>query len=147
LRGRIAIANAKVAYQRYLALKQEPEIAALLIRGVRPQRPLWASTSTKDKRYSDVLYVEALIGPETVNTLPPETLDAFVYHGTASYSLEAEADFARHELEALGAQGIALTAVTKELEVEGVNIFRDSWDKLLAALADKCSAVTKDFAG
>jgi transaldolase len=147
LRGRIAIANSKMVYQRFLALKKEPEIAELLKRGVRPQRPLWASTSTKDKRYSDVLYVETLIGPETVNTLPPETLDAFLYHGTARHSVEVDADVARRELEELAKLGIDLTAVTKELETEGVNGFRDSWDKLLASLREKCSVVAKAFAG
>jgi transaldolase len=147
LRGRIAIANAKAAYQRFLALRKEPDIAALLQRGARPQRPLWASTSTKDKRYSDVLYVETLIGPDTVNTLPPETLDAFVYHGTARYTLEADAEVAARELEALARLGIDLSAITRELEVEGVDAFRDSWNNLLASLEQKCLAVTKAFAG
>jgi transaldolase len=147
LRGRIAIANAKVAYQRFLALRQTPEIDELVRRGARPQRPLWASTSTKDKRYSDVLYVETLIGPDTVNTLPPETLDAFLYHGTASYSLEADLDVALRDLEALARLGIDLPTITRELEIEGVNSFRDSWDKLLLSLKEKCMAVSKAFAG
>ena len=147
LRGRIAVANAKVAYQRFLALRQTPEIAELVRRGARVQRPLWASTSTKDKRYSDVLYVEALIGPDTVNTMPPETLDAFLYHGSASYSLGADADVARRDLEALSRLGIDLSAITRELELEGVDSFRDSWDKLLVSLKEKCVAVSKAFAG
>jgi transaldolase len=147
LRGRIAIANAKMAYQRFLALRQTPEIAALLRSGVRPQRPLWASTSTKDKRYSDVHYVETLIGRETVNTLPPETLDAFLYHGTARYSLSADFDVAQRDLESLAALGIDLAAITRELEIEGVGSFRDSWDKLLLSLQEKCVAVSKAFAG
>jgi transaldolase len=147
LRGRIAVANAKSAYQRFHALMKEPQIAEQLKRGARPQRPLWASTSTKDPRYSDVLYVESLIGPDTVDTLPPETLDAFLYHGQARYSLEADADLARRDLEALKAVGVDLEAITRELETEGVASFRESWSKLLSALKDKCFAVAKDFAG
>jgi transaldolase len=147
LRGRIAIANAQLAYQRFLALRQKPEIAELFRRGARPQRPLWASTSTKDKRYSDVLYVETLIGQDTVNTMPPETLDAFLYHGTASYSLQADVDVALRDLDALARLGIDLPAITRELETEGVNSFRDSWDQLLLSLKEKCVAVSKAFAG
>jgi transaldolase len=147
LRGRIAVGNAKVAYQRFQALLKEPEIAEQLKRGARPQRPLWASTSTKDPSYSDVLYVESLIGPDTVNTLPPETLDAFLYHGEASYSLEADSDVAQRDLEALKLLGVDLDAITRELESEGVASFRESWNKLLAALKQKCFAVAKDFAG
>jgi transaldolase len=147
LRGRIAVANAKTAYRRFHALLKEPDIAAQLKRGARPQRPLWASTSTKDPSYSDVLYVESLIGPDTVNTLPPETLDAFLYHGEASYSLEADVDVAHRDLEALKRVGVDLDAITRELEDEGVASFRDSWNKLLAALNEKRFAVAKDFAG
>lgn len=147
LRGRIAVANAKAAYQRFKALLREPDIAAQLKRGARPQRPLWASTSTKDPSYSDVLYVESLIGPDTVNTLPPETLDAFLYHGEASYSLENDTDVAQRELHALETLGIDLDAITRELESEGVKSFQASWDNLLSALEQKRFAVAKDFAG
>lgn len=147
LRGRVAVANAKSVYQRFRALTKEPQIAEQLHRGAHPQRPLWASTSTKDPRYSDVLYVETLIGPDTVNTLPPETLDAFLYHGAASYSLDADIDLSRRDLEALKLLGVDLDAVTRELESEGVTAFRESWTKLLAALKQKCFAVAKDFAG
>ena len=147
LRGRIAIANAKEAYQRFRALLAQPEIAEQIKRGARPQRPLWASTSTKDRRYSDVLYVENLIGPDTVNTLPPETLDAFLYHGEAHHSLETDADVARRDLDALREVGIDLEALTQELETEGVTAFRESWNKLLASLKEKCFEVAKDFAG
>jgi transaldolase len=147
LRGRIAVDNAKVVYQRFKALLSEPEIAAQLKRGARPQRPLWASTSTKDPSYSDVLYVESLIGPDTVNTLPPETLDAFLYHGEASYSLENDTDVAQRELHALETLGIDLHAITRELEDEGVKSFQASWDDLLGALGRKRFAVAKDFAG
>jgi transaldolase len=147
LRGRIAVANAKVAYQRFQGLLKEPQIAEQLKRGARPQRPLWASTSTKDPSYSDVLYVESLVGPDTVNTLPPETLDAFLYHGEASYSLEADADVARRDLETLKAVGVDLDAITRELEAQGVASFKDSWEKLLETLKQRRFAVAKDFAG
>ena len=147
LRGHIAVDNAKAAYQRFKALLREPDIAAQLKRGARPQRPLWASTSTKDPSYSDVLYVESLIGPDTVNTLPPETLDAFLYHGEASYSLDNDTDIAQSELQALGALGVDLDALTHELESEGVKSFQASWNDLLSALEQKRFAVAKDFAG
>jgi len=147
LRGRTGVSNAKVAYQRFHALLKEPEIAEQLKRGARPQRPVWASTGTKDPRYSDVLYVESLIGPDTVNTLPPETLDAFLYHGEASYSLESDTDIAQRDLESLNAAGIDLDAITRELETEGVTSFSESWSKLLATLNEKRFAVAKDFAG
>jgi transaldolase len=147
LRGRIAIANAKVAYGRFRALLAQPENAEQIKRGARPQRPLWASTSTKDPRYRDVLYVEQLIGSDTVDTLPPETLDAFLYHGEVRRSLETDADLAKRDLEALKGLGIDLDAITQELETEGVTSFRESWQKLLAALKGKCFEVSKDFAG
>lgn len=147
LRGRTAINNAKVAYQRFLALMAEPEIAAQLRRGARVQRPLWASTSTKDARYRDVLYVESLVGEHTVNTVPPETLDAFLYHGDAQSTLEADADVAARELKALAELGIDLAAVTSALESEGVASFRDSWSALLETLRQKCFTVAKAFSG
>jgi transaldolase len=94
-----------------------------------------------------VLYVESLIGPDTVNTLPPETLDAFLYHGEASYSLDNDTDIAQSELQALGALGVDLDALTHELESEGVKSFQASWNDLLSALEQKRFAVAKDFAG
>jgi transaldolase len=93
------------------------------------------------------MYVEQLIGPDTVDTLPPETLDAFLYHGEARRSLETDADLAKRDLEALKGLGIDLAAITQELEIEGVTSFRESWNKLLAALKEKCFKVSKDFAG
>ena len=145
LKGRIAIANAKLAYRRFHELLAEPDIARQLERGARPQRPLWASTSTKNPAYRDVLYIESLIGPDTVNTVPPETLDAFLNHGEARNTLEQEADAAQRDVAALAAHGIDLDAVTRELESEGVTAFRDSWDKLLASLKEKCHAVAKEL--
>jgi transaldolase len=147
LRGTIAIANAKVAYQRFRALLAQPEVAGQIKRGARSQRPLWASTSTKDPRYRDVKYVEQLIGPDTVDTVPPETLDAFLYHGEARRSLEIDVDVARRDLDALKTLGVDLGEITRDLETEGVPAFRDSWNKLLATLKEKCFRVAKDFAG
>lgn len=147
LRGRVAIANAKWAYHRFQALLKEPEIAQQLKRGARPQRPLWASTSTKDPKYRDVMYVEALIGPDTVNTLPPETLDAVLYHGEATDALEKDIDVVQRDLESLKSVGVSLDAITAELESEGVVSFRDSWSKLLDTLKQKRFQVAKDYAG
>ena len=135
LRGRIAIANARAAYAKFRSLMAEREIHRLLENGVRPQRPLWASTGTKNKAYSDVLYVESLIGPDTVNTVPPDTLEAFVEHGNVQSTLEI--DDGQRELQALRALGVDLDAITRELEAEGVASFQDSWDKLLASVEQK----------
>jgi transaldolase len=140
LEGRIAIANARAAYARFRTLMAEPSVRSLLERGVRPQRPLWASTGTKNKSYSDVLYVDALIGPDTVNTVPPETLEAFLDHGTAAPTLQAED--ARRDLDALRALGVELDAITRELEAEGVAAFKDSWDGLLASVQRRARALS-----
>lgn len=137
LRGKIAIANAKLAYQRFHEIFYGEPFAAFRSKGVHVQRPLWGSTSTKNPAYSDVLYVEQLIGPDTVNTVPPKTLDAFRDHGRAHETLtenvaQAEADIAR-----LPDLGIDLDAVTKKLQDDGVAAFAESYDKLLAALKTK----------
>jgi transaldolase len=139
LKGRIAIANARAAYARFRTLMAEPRVRALLEDGVRPQRPLWASTGTKNKAYSDVLYVESLIGPDTVNTLPPETLEAFLDHGSAHATLDVEG--AQRDLDALRQVGVDLDAITRELEAEGVAAFQDSWNQLVAGLGEKARAL------
>jgi transaldolase/glucose-6-phosphate isomerase len=131
----VAIANAKIAYQRYLDLISTPRWKALAEAGAAPQRLLWASTGTKDPRYSDVLYVETLIGPDTVNTMPPKTMDAFRDHGRVAETLSDDAD-----AEVLaGAEhfGLDLAGVTGRLVVDGVKLFADAADKLYAAVADK----------
>lgn len=138
LQGRIAVANAKLAYARFQELSAGAEIAGLLAKGARVQRPLWASTSTKNPAYRDVLYVETLIGPHTVNTLPPDTLEAFLDHGEARSSIGEDIARARADLAALPGLGIDLDAVTAELEREGVAAFQDAWDKLLAGVREKC---------
>jgi transaldolase len=134
LRGRIGIANSKVAYQRYKTLHAGPRWERLAVAGARPQRCLWASTSVKDPRYPDTMYVESLVGPETIDTLPEKTLEAFIDHGVVRNALEADIDAAHRELSALESLGIDLDRVTTELEVEGVAAFSESYDQLLAAL-------------
>jgi len=143
IKGRIAIANAQLAYARFQALSSSPPITELIRRGARPQRPLWASTSTKNPAYRDVLYVESLIGPNTVNTVPPETLDAFLHHGEARVTLTAEVDRAHEDFATLKKLGIDLDQITRELEIEGVAAFQDSWDKLLAGVKEKCAQVAQ----
>jgi transaldolase/glucose-6-phosphate isomerase len=137
VRGKVAIANAKIAYQRYLAMVASPRWKLLAAAGASPQRLLWASTGTKDPAYSDVLYVETLIGPDTVNTMPPKTMDAFRDHGRVSESLTADVGGARHTLEEAERLGLDLDGVTPTLVVEGVALFADAFDKLLTAVATK----------
>lgn len=137
LRGTIGIANSKLAYRRYQEIFEGESFVELTGRGARPQRVLWASTSTKDERYSDVLYVEELIGPNTVNTLPPETLEAFRDHGTVRRTLTEGIDAAERRIAALEEVGIDLAAVTDELQSEGVEKFRRPFDQLLATLEAK----------
>lgn len=144
LRGRIAIANSKLTYQRYLELFGGASFQRWRDRGVRPQRVLWASTSTKNPDYRDVIYIEELIGPETVNTVPPHTLDAFRDHGETRTSLVEEIDRARRDLEELAGLGIDLGQVTEELQAEGVAKFAQPFDALMAALDDKRSRLYAD---
>ena len=141
LKGKVAIANAKLAYQDYKKLFAGPRWEKLAARGARPQRLLWASTGTKNKDYSDVLYVEELIGPNTINTMPPATMDAFRDHGRLRDSLEENIDEARDVLDDLEKSGISLDAITAELVKDGVRLFADAADKLYGAVADKRAAV------
>jgi len=137
LRGKIAIANAKVAYQHYLDLVSIPRWAKLAEAGAQPQRLLWASTGVKDKAYSDVLYVEELIGRNTVNTIPPATMDAFRDHGTPRESLTEDLDGARRLLAEAESAGLDLDGVTKALVTSGVKLFAEAADNLLGAVATK----------
>ena len=141
LKGKVAIANAKLAYQEYKRLFAGARWEKLAAKGARPQRLLWASTGTKNKEYSDVLYVEELIGPDTVNTVPPATLDAFRDHGKARDSLEENVDEARHLLGQIERSGISLDAITEELVKDGVKLFADAADKLYGAVAFKRATV------
>src|SRR5262249_36580594 len=140
LKGKVAIANAKLAYQDYKDLFAGPRWEKLAAKGAKPQRLLWASTGTKNKDYSDVLYVEELIGPNTVNTVPPATLDAFRDHGKPRDSLEENIEDARRVLEELEKSGISLEAITAELVKDGVKLFADAADKLYGAVAQKRAA-------
>ncbi len=141
LKGKVAIANAKMAYQDYKRLFSGARWDKLAAKGAKPQRLLWASTGTKNKEYSDVLYVEELIGPNTINTVPPATLDAFRDHGTPRDSLEENIEDARHVLSGLEKSGISLDAIAAELVRDGVRLFADAADKLYGAVAHKRASV------
>ncbi|RXG96784.1 bifunctional transaldolase/phosoglucose isomerase [Bradyrhizobium zhanjiangense] len=141
LKGKVAIANAKLAYQDYKRLFSGPRWEKLAAKGAKPQRMLWASTGTKNKDYSDVLYVEELIGPATINTMPPATLEAFRDHGKLRDTLEENVDDARRVLEELERSGISLDAITEELVKDGVKLFADAADKLYGAVAHKRAVV------
>lgn len=141
LQGKIAIANAKVAYQRFQEKFAGPRWQALAEKGARVQRPLWASTSTKNPAYPDTLYVAELIGPYTVNTVPPATLTAFKEHGTVAETLTAGLEEAEAQLAQLAQIGIDLAAVTQQLQDEGVAAFARSFESLLASVAQKRQAL------
>jgi transaldolase/glucose-6-phosphate isomerase len=135
LYGKAAIANSKVAYEHFEKLFDGPRWDTLRKAGARTQRPLWASTSTKDPRYPDTYYVEELIGPDTVDTIPPATLAAFREHGEVRRSLDENLEGAKRQLKQLAAAGIDLDQVTNELEIEGVDAFTKSFETLLEAIA------------
>ncbi|MGA7712583.1 MAG: transaldolase [Rhizomicrobium sp.] len=137
LKGKTAIANAKLAYARYEQIFSGARWNKLVERGARAQRLLWASTGTKDKSYSDVLYVEELIGPNTVNTMPPETLAAYRDHGKPASRIQSGLAEAKADLTALEDFGISLDRITSELLIAGVKQFRDAADTLFAAIETK----------
>jgi transaldolase len=140
LRGRLAIASARVAYQRYQAKFTGPRWDRLRELGAGPQRPLWASTGTKNPGYSDVRYVSDLIGPGVINTMPGQTLRAFGDHGTVARTLDADPDAAQQALAAAAAAGIDLASLTAQLEREGVRSFCDSYHQLLDCIERKLAA-------
>ena len=140
LRGRIGIANSKMAYQRFKELHAGERWAALARAGAHPQRCLWASTSVKDPRYPETMYVDNLIGPETIDTLPEQTLEAFVDHGAVRDALEADLERARHDLDELARLGLDLARVTAELEDEGVSAFHRSYEELLSVVTETAAA-------
>jgi transaldolase len=142
LRGQVALASARVAYQRFLAKFAGPAWERLEALGATRQRPLWASTGTKNPEYSDVRYVAELIGPEVVNTMPDHTLHAFADHGEVRPTLAADPAAAARTLSDARAAGIDLDAVTSELEREGVKSFCDSYNELLECIEGKLSAVS-----
>ena len=137
LMGKAAVANAKMAYQAFVRIFNGPEFADLRAAGASVQRCLWASTGTKNPSYSDVMYIEELIGPETVNTMPQQTMMAFKEHGEVRPSLLENVEGARQVLRDLAAAGIDMDKVTSDLRVDGVKLFADSIDKLLEEIANK----------
>lgn len=147
LLGKVAVANAKLAYQLFKKSFSGAWFEALKKKGARPQRPLWASTGTKNPHYSDVLYVEALIGPQTVNTIPPATVDAFRDHGKAALTIEENLAEAAETLEKLKLVKIDLKKITEQVEAEGVKLFADSYDKLMAGLTAKKAAIERELSG
>ncbi len=134
LHGKVAIANGKLTYQRYKQIFSGPRWDALAARGAQTQRVLWASTSTKNPAYSDVYYVEELIGPDTVDTIPPATFDAFRDHGKPRASLEENVQAAQETMQSLERAGISMKAATDKLTTDGVKQFSDAFDTLLAAV-------------
>ncbi len=134
LLGKVAIANGKLAYQRYLRIFAGPRWEALAAKGAQTQRVLWASTSTKNPAYRDVMYVEELIGPDTVDTMPPVTVDAFRDHGQLRTSLTENVAGAQKTMDDLARSGISIKEVTDKLTIEGVKLFADAFNKLLAAV-------------
>ena len=138
LAGKVAVANAKLTYKRYKEIMQGEGWQALAGKGARPQRLLWASTSTKNPGYRDVLYVEELVGEDTVNTVPPATLDAFRDHGKVRKSLEEDVEGASETMAALERAGVSMQEVTDRLLEDGVRLFSDAFDKLLATIEEEC---------
>ena len=141
LQGKIAIANAKVVYARFTALFSGKRWQALAEKGARVQRPLWASTGTKNPAYSDVLYVENLIGPHTVNTMPLKTIEATLDHAFISRTVDRDVDVARAQLAALAELGIDLDQITADLQAAGVKAFTDDFHKLLASIEQRANAL------
>ena len=141
LRGKTAVAQAKLAYQLFLERFSGSRWEALAARGARVQRPLWASTSTKNPDYPDLLYVDNLIGPHTVNTLPDATLEAYLDHGVVARTVDEGVDEARAVYDRVEALGIDMEEVGKTLEAEGVAAFAKSFDELMQALTDKANAL------
>jgi transaldolase / glucose-6-phosphate isomerase len=137
VQGKVAIANAKLAYQAYKKIFSGARWQALANRNAQTQRVLWASTSTKNPKYRDVLYVEELIGPDTVNTIPPATFDAFRDHGHPRASLEEDVEGAANTMKDLGRAGISMKAVTDQLTDEGVKLFAEAFEKLLGAVDNR----------
>jgi transaldolase len=141
LLGKTAIANSKIVYQRFKELFHGEDFDELNAKGAAVQRLLWASTSTKNPDYPDTLYVDGLIGPETVNTMPPKTIDAFRDHGHLSQSLEEDVEEAQLILDNLVELGIDLDDVTEQLQEDGVKSFSRSFDQLIEALSQKVSEI------
>jgi transaldolase/glucose-6-phosphate isomerase len=141
LPGTAAIANAKLAYEWYRGFIRTERWQSVAANGARPQRLLWASTSTKNPQYRDVLYVEGLIGPETINTITPATLEAFSDHGQARVTLTENIDQARETMEGLAEAGISIDAVSTQLLDEGIQLFVKAFEKLLDGIDRKLTSL------
>lgn len=141
LLGKAAIANARLAYDMFLKMKNGARFKSLEAKGARVQRPLWASTSTKNPQYRDVIYVEELIGPDTVNTLPLATVDAARDHAKSAPGLPGDVKAAARVILDLANAGISIDAVTRELETQGLKLFEDSYDDLMKSLEQKREAL------
>jgi transaldolase len=146
LRGKAAIANAKLAYRLFRESFAGPRWEALAAKGAQLQRPLWASTSTKNPAYRDVLYVEQLIGPDTVNTMPPATLEAYRDHGVTAQTVDEDLDSAERVISDLAAAGIPLVSVTDQLLSDGLASFQKSFDTLIAGLEAKAKQLGRSLA-
>lgn len=141
IRAQVAIANGKLTYQAYKRIFSGPRWEALATRGAQTQRVLWASTSTKDPKLSDIYYVEGLIGPDTVDTIPPATFDAFRDHGKPRASLEENVPAAKETMDNLAKVGISMKAATDKLTEDGVKLFAEAFDKLLGAVKTQVAKV------
>ncbi len=137
LKGKVAVANAQLAYEVFQKLFGSDQWRGLEAAGARVQRPLWASTGVKNPDYSDVLYVETLIGPDTVNTMPVATIEAFLDHGTVARTVDADYEGAHAVVDALAATGVSLDEITAKLETDGIDAFVKSFDDLLAGVEGK----------
>jgi transaldolase len=146
LMGKAAIANAKLAYRLFQREFATARWKALAARGAHVQRPLWASTSTKNPKYRDVIYVEELVGPDTVDTMPPQTLEAFRDHGEVARTVDRDLDAAERTIRELADLGISLDEVTAKLLVDGLASFQKSYDSLIAGLARKAGTLGKELA-
>ena len=142
LEGKTAIANAKLAYVKFKEIFASPRFQALAQKGARVQRMLWASTGTKNPQYSDTLYIDTLIGPDTINTMPVASLAAYRDHGKPAARIEEGLDEARNVMQQLAAEGIDLAAMTRKLEEQGVDLFTKDYEKLLASARRKAPAIT-----
>ncbi|HEY9226701.1 MAG TPA: transaldolase [Gemmatimonadaceae bacterium] len=145
LKGKAAIANAKMAYKLFQTETASPRWKSLEAKGATVQRPLWASTSTKNPSYRDVMYVEELIGPDTVNTMPPQTIEAFRDHGIVARTVDAAVDEAEQTIRTLEQRGISMRDVTDKLLVDGLASFQKSFETLIAGLQKKTKALGKEL--
>jgi len=143
LRGKAAIANAKLAYRLFQNEIASPRWQKLAEKGASVQRPLWASTSTKNPAYRDVMYIEQLIGPDCVNTMPPQTIEAFRDHGVVKRTVDVGVDEAQQVIQTLDREGISIDSVTDKLLVDGIASFQKSFDELIAGLQKKTKALGK----